>query len=455
MEVHYRREINHNYMILNAPNGENGYECRMLAGNSIEGLLKFRIRYLEEGREFYYEITSRQPLSRILEKRRINGEEIRQLLQGILAVLGRIDEYLLREEQLLLEPEYIYLEPDCFQPSLCLLPGFSCDLPTALSALLQYLLERVDHQDRDAVVIAYHLYHESLKENYGRADLLRCLSTEEDPIFKREDREEQKETQRQHQPLQSELSEETAEIRLRPVPQERIRREENSRKIAETKRKPLPRRKKGRVQKVLLLLLTTEGLLYYITGMEGIKLYGIAAAILWLAVILLVWNGERAETKEQKVSAIKELSDQTEQWDIKPECEEDYRRAVQQEAERQAESGQEEGTALLTDLSGKSEAAVLTPLSGEGQRIEITQVPFVIGKHPELTDFCIRRASVSRLHLRIDQREGVYIATDLNSTNGTVVNGYLLQANETVSIKNGDSIYISDLGFKFSENSVL
>ena len=44
MEVRYKREVNHNYMILDAPSEGGGYECRMLASNTIEGLLRFRVR---------------------------------------------------------------------------------------------------------------------------------------------------------------------------------------------------------------------------------------------------------------------------------------------------------------------------------------------------------------------------------------------------------------------------
>ena len=36
-------------------------------------------------------------------------------------------------------------------------------------------------------------------------------------------------------------------------------------------------------------------------------------------------------------------------------------------------------------------------------------------------------------------------------TNGTVVNGYALQANETVSVKSGDLIYLAGIGYKFIE----
>ena len=53
--------------------------------------------------------------------------------------------------------------------------------------------------------------------------------------------------------------------------------------------------------------------------------------------------------------------------------------------------------------------------------------------------------AVSYTHL------GVYIITDLNSTNGTSVGGYKLQANETVSIQNRDVITVADLKYYFIE----
>lgn len=67
MEIRYSREMNHNYMIIEAPEEETGYAVQMLSANAIEGLLKFRVRQTEEAREYYYEITSRQPLRRVLE----------------------------------------------------------------------------------------------------------------------------------------------------------------------------------------------------------------------------------------------------------------------------------------------------------------------------------------------------------------------------------------------------
>lgn len=77
MEVSYERQMRHNYLIIRADEiQKENYECRMLMANSIEGLLKFRFRQTETGIEFYYEITSRQPVNRILEGRTIKRQEI-------------------------------------------------------------------------------------------------------------------------------------------------------------------------------------------------------------------------------------------------------------------------------------------------------------------------------------------------------------------------------------------
>ena len=91
MEIRYSREMNHNYMIIEAPEEETGYAVQMLSANAIEGLLKFRVRQTEEAREYYYEITSRQPLRRVLEKRTLSGQELRSILLGVLAVLKRVE----------------------------------------------------------------------------------------------------------------------------------------------------------------------------------------------------------------------------------------------------------------------------------------------------------------------------------------------------------------------------
>ena len=113
---------------------------------------------------------------------------------------------------------------------------------------------------------------------------------------------------------------------------------------------------------------------------------------------------------------------------------------------------EDRNTQLLTGTAEKEKrCAALESLSKDRGDIEIPYVPFLIGKHREMNDFILDYPTVSRMHLRIDQKEKVYIFTDMNSTNGTVVNGYKLEANETVSVKEGDSIQIAGLSYRFRE----
>lgn len=489
MAVSYKREMNHNYMIIDSSEQEvMGYECKMLASNGIEGLLKFRIRHHEEKKEFYYEITSKQPLNRLLEQRMIKGSEIRSLLLGIAATLNKIEEYLLKEEQILLEPEYIYIEPDQFSVYLCMVPGYSRDFPAAFTSLLQYLLGKVNHQDKDGVVLAYNLYHESLKENYGMPNLLDYLKRGKETIFGEEGKELQVTYEREGD------CEQKAYGRDQPGP-EMIEREAYGQQQLDTEtfgremfsrdsfRPESKRTKHNSTQKnpadndvwkknilkkaikIILFLAAGEVLLWFLMGEAGLRQFGIwvGTGIAGIALAMSVIsnkekqkntvkpnnniksdNTERADNGERTKNR-GESADEKQSW--KMVFKENESEGVQLDRERPVEPE----TTLLADLSGGSNMAVLESTGKDRENIEIPYIPFVIGKHAEMTDYCLNQSTVSRLHLRVDKKEGVYIVTDLNSTNGTTVEGYHLQANETVSIKNGDIIYLADVGYRFSE----
>ena len=86
--------------------------------------------------------------------------------------------------------------------------------------------------------------------------------------------------------------------------------------------------------------------------------------------------------------------------------------------------------------------------AGIGRRrnedIAVGYVPFVIGKHTGLADYILNKSTVSRFHVRITEEDGQYFLTDLNSTNGTKVNGRLLAANEKVVLSQGDEVWIAE-----------
>ena len=72
----------------------------------------------------------------------------------------------------------------------------------------------------------------------------------------------------------------------------------------------------------------------------------------------------------------------------------------------------------------------------------------VIGKLKDKVDYLLHEETVSRMHAKIDMIDGEQlILTDLNSKNGTSLNGEKLLANETRKINKGDEIGIAEFLF--------
>ncbi len=183
MNVTYRREMKHNYLIIEQDDSYmQGYEENMLKENQISGLLKFQLKQIDNRKYFYYEITSKQPLSRILEFHSINKQELINLITGIAQILNRLPAYLLKEDHILLQPDFIYIEPEQFFVSLCMIPGRDRKFSEEMRELLRYLLGKIDHQDKECVVMAYALYQESVKDNYSMDALAELVCIHNDKL---------------------------------------------------------------------------------------------------------------------------------------------------------------------------------------------------------------------------------------------------------------------------------
>lgn len=179
MEARYKRELNHNYLIIAMEEEDSNYQLKMLLSNQIEGLLKVWMKQVDGRREFYYEISSRQQLSRLLELKRLSAAELKELVLSLASVLKRVEEYLLPAKQLVLDPEYIYVNPETFRFFYCCLPGYEDGGPKAVQELMRYLLDRVNYQDQEAVTLVYRLYQETMKENFRIEDLAKSLYKKE------------------------------------------------------------------------------------------------------------------------------------------------------------------------------------------------------------------------------------------------------------------------------------
>ncbi len=179
MKAEYRRDLQNNYLILEVTDtdAEDNYCLHMAEENEIPGLLRFHSSRKDGNLYLSYDITSKQSLDSVYAKKMMRCEDLIFILCGIREVLDMLQKYLLNPTQLIFDPQYVYVSSNKTQLQLCYLPGSDGEGSVAL--LAEFLLKRLNHEDRRAVELGYRFYQETLAENFSLKKALRELLYEE------------------------------------------------------------------------------------------------------------------------------------------------------------------------------------------------------------------------------------------------------------------------------------
>ena len=73
----------------------------------------------------------------------------------------------------------------------------------------------------------------------------------------------------------------------------------------------------------------------------------------------------------------------------------------------------------------------------------------LVGTLPQAVDVVLPSKAVSRMHAKIEKREGECYLTDLNSRNGTFVNEQPLVGEEERRLCDGDRVRFADLTYQY------
>lgn len=470
MEVTYRRDGEHNYMIWKAPGDLQGseYQVRMLLVNEIPGLLRCRIRNVDGAPYLYYEITSRQPLARIFEHRAAGYEDIRALIQAVSRTLEGIARYLLPDSGLLLEPEFLYMDLETKEVSFCYLPCGQADIPETFRSLAEYLLKNLDHEDERAVLWGYHLYSGTVEENYsvnavllslqGKLEKGRERKIEEKPDVKTERKKSDDSKSRKIQYVPNKEKEKIPVQRML-TGQEQLKKKEKRWKTA------------GMVLAALLCIAAAAGLgaLRILTLTQAGGILFLAAGVLYYLCVGKKEGKEKNEKgqkqkktggkERKKLELVKQDSGWQERETKRPEEYSTPEPQVQEEIIEEEicdfkEDPEEEFYGQTTLLGGgvTGDQPVLISSQPEARaNVIIDKEKFIIGKLKGQVDLALNLPVISRMHAGIERREEGFFLVDLNSTNGTYLNGERLEANEYRQLHTGDEIIFAGAGYYFKE----
>ncbi|MGE5544584.1 MAG: DUF6382 domain-containing protein [Bacillota bacterium] len=84
--------------------------------------------------------------------------------------------------------------------------------------------------------------------------------------------------------------------------------------------------------------------------------------------------------------------------------------------------------------------------------IVIDKTRFTVGRNKDTCDYTIDNKSIGRIHAQIEEVDGAYFITDLDTKNGTFINGASLLSNKTYQLNNHDRVSFANLDYCFKIN---
>ena len=479
MRSEYKRDMNHNYLILYGEDEINtdSYQVRMLVGNVIPSVLKCRIQGMDGKFLVYFDITSKQALTVLYEEKKMTMGDLRLIFGGFVRAMEDAAEYLMNPGQFIMSPEYIYMDVEKEQIYFCMMPGHEKDIKEQFQNLTEYILPKIDHEDGQAVILGYGVYRRAMEDSFHLEHIKEELYKiqEQKPVSEKPGIEE-KTDYRDKPPMdfyeQDKLfaDEDTSNVFIRDEEQQD---------------KPAGILKKAGIfvlTAALLCGIAAATLLGYLPYMEtGAVLGGV---IVLVGVIMLIvhimkrkktpavpsQNLTRRKSKSQKEKEQKEVK--TEWQTPEVETSEQYLYKSEDILKDTAKNKRKNTSENLTEKRSEkflkkqaypdygettvlSAGAVSGPASlvsrepGELATIYLNEDLTVIGKMENACDAVISLPTVSRIHAKIRKREDSYYLTDMNSRNGTAVNGRLLLPDEEYCLEQEDEVDFAEARYIF------
>lgn len=173
MEGYFKREKDKNYLIFENEIEEESYKYKMLRYNRISALLDCRIYCIDNVTRIQYDISSKQSLQRICEKKPLNQKQFQKVLAGIQKLIQELERYFLRLDEVFLKPEHIYTDMESFEVYFCYYPHKEIvQAEEEFHSLAEYLINHLDYEDKQVIEQGYTLYRYTLQENY---DILKSI----------------------------------------------------------------------------------------------------------------------------------------------------------------------------------------------------------------------------------------------------------------------------------------
>lgn len=435
----YVQDGGRNYL-KSEPVGEVDYIVGMFAHNDIPAFVPVSFKSLNLENYFCYNMNGLIPINQSFEMNKLTADRIEAFLRSIIKVAKSLEEFLLPFDRLITDEAYIY-ESFGKKDEFYWIYGIESGNAT-FTRLFERLLDRVDYKDDSAVKMIYSLY-QAAKESEGMqgvstgGSLQRIREKAEEilsaPHMSLDMRareliraENERNSIKRLNGIETGTGDKTCskEIEAADSMARRYRAEAES--------------KKSRSQRIDLEDAPKAKLSLFKQRQNEEKS---DKTMFVKSKLKKVWDYLNADigSKPEKLVELQAVGENELSYNV--------REVKQPKIEASDNAG--EATTLLTGAMISNGIYCLKPEDTNEDNILLTEFPFFIGKSGDKTHHTIEDSTVSRFHARIDREEEELWLTDLNSTNGTFLNGIRLMPFGRMRVNKGDSIVISRKRYEF------
>lgn len=383
--IEYTREMNRNYVRIMP--GEDavctGYCMKMAENNSIDGLLAFHSQVVNNKVSYLYDISGCEALDEKYSDLEFTWSDIDYITDFLKKIFDSMERFMLDPEGLIFNPKYIFCRQgtDKWEIIYNIYEGRS--VREELKSLFEFILGRLDHKSQQAVLASYGIY--------------KRICQEEIPLNKLFEIENKCEGQ------------DCAGISLQ------IKEQVNGDIPFESMVQEVEKPGKSKFPIALMAVGIVAGMALLVNVYLACAIF--LAGCVMTYILLFRPEEERMEIVSEHVEIPFSVNN------AELECEEN------------------QGTKILgiERIPRLVRQGVASDMAGEYPLIDF---PSVIGSGPQ-ADISINEEGVSRVHARITKEGEMMFIKDMNSTNGTWVNGRRLLAYEICPIKCQDVIIIA------------
>lgn len=432
MEVTFRREDNKNYLKISFVEQEHlsEYPVKMLSNNNIPGLLNIQERIIDNKTEYYYDIKTYKSVVTLYEKHDMKVPEAVKILQCLDRSIRGLDEYFLERDKILLNPRCIMIDTEADKAYFAYIPGKKEMFESELRKLIEFMLEHMEHSDRNMTIRFYEVYQNVIRGKSDIGEIIERLADNNSNTFSND-------------------CEETKEYTVPDVISEHIEQEEEK-VIFNPKKAALI------IRSAAALSVAAAVLSQIFSDSLPVNIPLNAALLIGIASIAVYMLGTKLETLPASVFTKMVTKDEEIPYSFsKSEYEvgsQPDKLSETGENSRHDECNKSNMTMILSDAVKQKCIIELVVNDGNtGVNICIESLPCILGSSPESADIMVEQPFISRIHAKIDmENDGTYFIQDMFSTNGTFVNGQRLPPESRCPLNDGDIIVLASSSYSVS-----